>query len=364
MVYISTYLLVLFCSIGHFSEKFPEKKAFNLLAAILICIVAFRYASVDYFGYLEYYNAIDFERLFEVGFFNNKLGGVSATEVGFKLFVAFEKLLFGSFYLFIALFALTSLLIKFAAFRKMSPYFILSLLLYMSNEYFWKDLGQMRNAFASGVVLWALYYAYQKHFFRFLSLVVLAGGFHFVAFVALPFYWARYVNARVLLIGCLIVSFLIVVFFGGLGSILVELGRSVLQVSDSSKLVRYYGYKYAEGEKLFGGTVLLQTFVATILILIYERHQKVFPLASFFTPVFVLTTCAFVLFNDYGIVGSRINDMLVLPVGCVLIPSVLLLFEGREKVAVYLAILSYCSLWFYMMMRDREPYQSVFQLLF
>ena len=95
-------------------------------------------------------------------------------ESGFAFLIVLVKSIIDSFPVFIALFAIVSLIIKFSAFKKLSPYFILSILIYLSDEYFWKDLGQIRNAMASGIVLWAFYFAFKQRFLLFSFLVVLA----------------------------------------------------------------------------------------------------------------------------------------------------------------------------------------------
>src|SRR5690554_1754659 len=155
MVYLSLFLATLGSSLASLSRGFPARKCYIFLCFIIFLIVSLRYASVDYFSYYRIYEAIDDFSKF--GLATYSVDASTPIEHGFALLVIIEKFLFGHYFIFIAIFSFISLLIKLVAFKRLSPYFLLSLLIYLSDEYFWKDLGQIRNAMASGIVLWAFY---------------------------------------------------------------------------------------------------------------------------------------------------------------------------------------------------------------
>lgn len=186
-------------------------------------------------------------------------------ESGFAFLIVLVKSIIDSFPVFIALFAIVSLIIKFSAFKKLSPYFILSILIYLSDEHFWKDLGQIRNAMASGIVLWAFYFAFKQRFLLFSFLVVLAMLFHSAAIVAFPFYFVRYLSSRLLMLLAIAISVLVAYFYGGLSTLLLELSK-LIGFSETSRIVKYADSKYAEGIKLGGGTFFIRLGLALLSI--------------------------------------------------------------------------------------------------
>lgn len=165
MIYLYLYGLSFISSIVQFAR---QKEIRLLLGFILIVsigfVVSFRFESVDYYSYQRIYDGLEWD-FSKFSFFIYDLNHSTPIETGFAVFNLIVKSTFDSFYFFIALFSIVSLTIKYTAFKKMSPYFLLSILLYLSDEYFWKDMGQIRNAMASGVVLWALCFAFKHRFF-------------------------------------------------------------------------------------------------------------------------------------------------------------------------------------------------------
>lgn len=361
MTYVSLFLSTLIASLNGLSKGFPSKKVYAFLCISIAFVVGLRYASTDYFGYLRIYEGIG--DLSKFGIFIYHLSSSTPVESGFAALVILEKQFLGNYFAFIALFSFISLAIKFTAFKKLSPYLLLSLLIYLSDEYFWKDMGQIRNAMASGIILWAFYYAYLGRFWHFLILVLAAVLFHSAAIVALPFYFARWFKSQYFLATALLFSTSLVALVGGLGSALPELAL-YFGFDENSRLVKYAESQYVDGIRPFGSTFSLQVMVCLILIVFYRKLVIKWQYNQFFIPAYIYGSCLFFLFIDYGIIGSRIRDMLTVPVACVVFPSFVLLFRGYSKILPYSAIVLYCLVWFYMMTRDRDPYQSILQFVF
>ncbi|WP_210455386.1 EpsG family protein [Vibrio crassostreae] len=361
MIYISIFIATVLSTIEDFSKRLISFKFFYVIVFFIFCIVSLRYNSVDYFSYQRIYD--DIGGFSPLGFFIYDLSEMTPVESGFALLIILEKMLFGDFFLFIAIFSLLSLIIKFSAFKKLSPYVLVSTLIYLSNEYFWKDLGQIRNAMASGIVLWAFYYAYQRRFLLFSFIVLLAGLFHSVAFVALPFYFVWWLRRRFFLIASLIIALFIAVYFGGIGSILVDIA-SMLGAGENSRILKYADPEHVSSYGLFSGTFTLQFFMCCVFVFFHKRIVLKWPISEFFIPIFIYSSCLYFVFIDYGIVAGRINEMITIPIGCVLLPTLILPFQDKSKIIPYIFIIFYCLLWFYLMMRERAPYQSVLQFLY
>lgn len=360
MIYISVYFTALLASLGGLSKGFPAKKLYLVLCFFIFLVVALRYASVDYFGYLSIYEGVG--NLSNFGFFIYELNSSTPVESGFALLILLEKLIFGHFFIFVFFFSFLSLAIKFSAFKKLSPYLLLSVLLYLSDEYFWKEVGQIRNAMASGILLWAFYHAYFRRFILYLLLVIVAMLFHSAAIIALPFYFVRWFKSPYILSFSLLLSIILVGITGGLGAAIPDIALS-LGFDDSSRLIKYADSQHASGINAFGGTFSLQLFVCGCLIIFNGKLVDKWSYNELLIPIYIYSSCLFFVFIDYGIIGGRIREMLSIPVACVVIPSFVLLFRGYSKFAPFAAIVFYCFVWFYMMMRDRAPYQSILQFV-
>lgn len=360
MVYLSLFLATLTSSLCSLSRKFPAKKTYIVLCITIFLIVALRYASVDYLGYLRIYEGVDDFSKF--GVFIYSLNPNTPVETGFALLIFLEKFFFGHYFVFVGIFAFFSLLIKFSAFNKLSPYFLLSLLIYLSDEYFWKDLGQIRNAMASGIVLWAFYYAYLRKLWIFLALVSAGIMFHSAALVALPFYFIGRYGRHVFLFIAIGISIFIVAYYGGIGKLIVD-AAWLMGMDESSRAIKYYDSKYVHGVSPFGGTFSLQLFICLLLVSFRDPLVKKWPINGFLIPIYIYGSCLFFVFLDYGIVGGRIREMITIPVACLILPSFVLLFRGYSKLLPFSAIALYCIVWFYMMTAEREPYQSILQFL-
>lgn len=360
MIYLSLFIATFIASFGNLLADFPSRKAFVLLCLFIFFVVALRYASVDYFEYQRIYDGV--HDLSKLGFFIYSLSVSTPVESGFALLIYLEKIVFGHYFIFIALFSLLSLTIKFTAFRKMSPFLLLSLLIYLSDEYFWKDIGQIRNAMASGIVLWALYAAYLRRFGAFVLLVYLAMLFHSLAIVAFPLYFFRLYSSKVCLSFAVALSLLLVITFGGVGGGLSDLALTV-GFDQSSRIVKYADSQYATGIQPFGGTFLLQLLMCMLLLVFYTRLVRKWHINSILIPAYIYGSCLFFIFIDYGIIGSRIREMIAIPVSCLVIPSFVLLFRGYSRFLPYTLIVCYCLLWFSLMMRSRAPYQSILQFI-
>lgn len=359
MAYIYLYLVSLFASTCNFVKKIELKFFFGLLLiSSIVFLVAFRYASVDYFGYQRIYNELEWD-LSKFSLFIYDLNALTPVESGFAFFSLLVKSVFDSFYVFVALFSIVSLAIKFTAFKRMSPYFFISILIYVSDEYLWKDMGQIRSAMASGIVLWAFYYASYRRFFTFLLLVLVASLFHSASFAALPFYFLRFFNSRLLMAITLFCSIVIAFFWGGIGLLLLDVG-SGLGIDSSARLIKYADSEYVEGASLFGGTFFIRLSVAVLMIFFYKAMVRKWKINATLIPVYVYAVSVFFVFNDYAIIGSRIYDMVAMPIACIVIPTFMLLFKSSSKPIAFFSVFIYSTIWFLATFVKLEPYQNVF----
>lgn len=330
------------------------------LAAVMIFLVAgflvtFAYATNDYFSYQRIYEGIT--SIENLGILGYPVDVATPVEPGFALLVLLEKSLAGSFVVFWFSFTAISLLVKFYAFRELSPFLMLSVLIYLGDEYFWKDLSGIRGAMASGLVLLSLIFVHRRQPLYFALALLAALSFHFSAIVAAPIYWYRLLSGRLFLLSVFVVSTTLAAL-GGMGLFLPEIA-SALGMDATSRLIKYAESRYASGITPFGGTFMIHMAVVTFLLAMYRQLVQVWPYNRILITSYVLGTSLMFMFIDYGIIAGRIREILCVPSGAVLLPSFVLLFKGQQRLVPYFALVAYSALWFFLMTRDRMPYQNV-----
>lgn len=141
---------------------------FPLFISVLALFVGLRYASVDYY---EYQNIFGYIKSYEqLGFPNYvPISGEKPVESFYAFLTLVVKSFGGGFVFFVFLISIISLGLKVYAFKKMSNFFYLSLLLYVSM-WMANDLGQVRNGLASAIVLLSVIFVYIVSFSGLISL--------------------------------------------------------------------------------------------------------------------------------------------------------------------------------------------------
>lgn len=355
IIYISLFVVAMYKGFFSIYTRYTIRPISLLFFLLVFLVVALRYASVDYFNYLSIYERIiDFNQL---GLFIYPINEQTPIESGFALLVLLEKEWINNFYFFIFLFSAISLGVKYYAFNKLSPYVLITILLYLSDEYFWKDLGQMRNAMASGILLLSVFFAYERNVGKFLITVLIAGLFHSFAFVGVVIYWMRLIASPAQMWLAISTSTIVAVL-GGIG-LLLPVVAIRLGVAETSRIIAYVDTKYAEGFSVFGGTFITQLCVSALLVFFYKRLVEKWAYNSVLIPMYVYGTALMFMFIDYGIIAGRVREMLCVPALVVTLPSFLLLFRPEQRFVPYMGILLYCGVWFYAMVRDMDAYQSI-----
>lgn len=359
LVYFSVFFTVTLNSFFSLIRGFPAKEVATLVFILIFLVVGLRYASVDYFSYLRIYEGVN--SFSEIGVFIYSISESTPVESGFATLILLEKLVFGHFFAFIIFFSMISIAIKYYAFNKLSPYILLSILIYLSDEFFWKDLGQIRNAMAAGILLLSVIFAYERKPVKFFFLLFIATLFHSAAIIGFIIYYVRYGARPFLMAAALIVATLIAAV-GGVGLLIPDIA-SAFGFGDSARLVKYVDSKYVDGIGAFGGTFMLHILLASLMIYFYRPLIKKWSYNSVLIPMYVYGTVLMFAFIDYGIIAGRIREMIAVPALVIVLPSFILLFRRNQRLVPYAAIVSYCLLWFYMMTRNREPYQSILQFI-
>jgi hypothetical protein len=152
-------------------EKGRESSAIILVIA-LICLAGFRLPSRDYGAYMLAYEA----------------GGIERFEPSFTVISKIAKSIHDSPYTLFVIYAILGVSIKILSMRKLSSFFYLSIIVYLSNFFILNELIQIRAGVAAGILLFATKYIYERNFPYFIILCGIATLFHYSSVVFIPLY--------------------------------------------------------------------------------------------------------------------------------------------------------------------------------
>ena len=351
--YHALFAIAMPLALVNLSKDSRIELSYPFLLMFFVLFVGLRYGSVDYGGYLRIYEHVPplASMRSPADFFRHSV------EPGYAFLTSLAKTLSVSFPAFLFGFALISLAIKFTAFRKLSPYLFLTIVLYLS-EYFFKDLGQIRNAAASGIVLAGLPVLANGNRRAFVLLVLLAASIQAVALAGLGLLFYPLFRTRRGIMFLLVVS-LVVSIAGGLGALITDAGASVFGWDRNYRIVRYMTSQYAEQFRLFGGEMSVRLFVAATLLVCHRRIVTRIPFGEIVITTNLLGVAGFLLLRDYGILAGRISDLFFMPTEPIALAMVFAVVDRRLKPIALLTILAYAALFFWIRSQGARPYDMI-----
>lgn len=322
----------------------------SIVFVALLMFIGLRYASVDYFGYWEIYDSIRSYGL--LGF---------SKEPGFAFLNIIEQKITGHFFYFIFFFSLASLFIKFAAFKKIKICLTLALFVYLSTALFWKDLGQIRNGFVAGLMLFAVVFSYHKQFKKYFLVILLGFFIHSSAVIGLLIYYVDRIANRTLMFSILIFGFLIGAS-GGIAHLLLGYIPIDALGSLSARAHSYVDGDYDLEKNIFGLASLANMVFMFFVVFYYHRLKEVLPINVYFIPLAVVSLSLENALTDFGIIGSRISDLLFFP-SIIVILSSFYSVKGQDRSLFIAVIFVYCFVRFAHAVSSAYPYQSILQFL-
>lgn len=344
------------CLLGYiekFNQNFFSRLILLFLGTILIFIIGTRYASVDYFGYLEVFNRTDFSK-FGLPFFEstgrdlqttgNEFVFASITSL-FKLFNIEEVWWFTTI-------AAISISLKFWFYQKHSAYLWLTVFLFISFAFF-KEVSQIRNMLALAFILFAMQFASERKPFKFISAVIVAFGMQAFALSMLPLYFIGLAaKHRVIYYGLFVLA-LVSGIFVALG---IHLTRFFLFIHPAigSKLA---GYLHLGGYEL-GGLyyfLLLGVLIVFFVGMFFRQESKFYVFSSYAFIGFI----GYVVFGDAGALGNRFLDTYFF--GSIPIIAAQMIKEADRglKPPLYLYWIMFGTVIYFSKMQSQFPYKNL-----
>ena len=182
----------------------------------------------------------------EINNFSDVYYTITGFEQGYSFFVLIVKYLWSSYTAFLVIHALLYYVLVFSAFKKLSPYIFISLLVFYATSM--GVMGSNRQLIALGICLFAMRYVVNKNALKFFLLVGFAFLFHSTAVLFIVYYFLNRDIKQSLIFKILIVSFIIgktslpILAFSFVGDNIGGMGAAK---------VLYYTERYQEDSALY-----------------------------------------------------------------------------------------------------------------
>lgn len=360
MIYWTVFLGAALASLIHFFNELKPYAKFLLVLiyATILFIAGFKYASIDYFGYQDLFNEADFSYF---GFpFYTATFGTTGMEFVWASFSSLFKLIGLPFTAWVFFVAFISVSIKFYFYKKLTPYFLLAVAIYISMS-FVKDIGQLRNGLAGAILLFSIYPIIERKLIKFLFVILLAFGVQAYAIVALPLFWLYpiFKKARFSLIAMLAIL-VFLSFFGGISEIILSTIRSFSLVPEGI-IHKLEGYASSSSSRIVMFTITGSTYTLfSLLFLVFKDKIFNFNKALFlFGVMHTYGLFLFLLFTGIDTLTARSLDLFSMTSLPFLLLAPLYFSKGFTRLAFVLLILLFCGLKLYSTMDGFNPYQNI-----
>jgi hypothetical protein len=297
---------------------------FTLL--VLVILITVRAGMADYENYVDtFYEVPDFGKS---GFAD--IHG----EIGYLYLNTFIRTIGANHYVLFALVGAASVALSLQFFRKYTPYFLVSLLIYFSHVFLLREMIQIRAGLAIAIVMFAIPYVERRKFLPVLLIVAAAALFHSVSWLFLLLYFSYPILSssrnQLMLLGAGLVAGL-VLNIGFLEMALTMLGAPAIVLN----YLMDEQYNYSLG---LVNPVLIKHFLVIGFILynreFFEERVKHFKvlLVCYVIAAFWLSA-----FNNFAIFSGRIATMFS-NVEHVLIPSLLLVTKYKALIFTLIVV--------------------------
>ena len=350
MAYYSIFIILSFFTFLDFTKN-KELKQIKLILVVVVFItlslfagLRSEYVGADYFSYIKMFeSAPNLDNIFDLQSFS-----LVSTEPFYYALNIFTKTLFNSYFSIFLLTALLAVGINSYNYNKYSPFVILSLLLYFSHFFLYKEMTQIRTGLASAILLFSIQYLY-NYKIKYFGVVLIASMFHVGALIFLPLYFFYKSNISNQTYYKLLV-FSIILY------LLVDSKNIMLMFNDIGILppavynyLTWDRYNYELG--LFNPVTVKQFLV--VLFLLKHRNllsEKV----NYFDAMlylYITSTAWLILFADFAIFAARLASFLSI-VEVILLPSIIYVF--KQKRLFYFAIWIYALMMLYLNIEVKE----------
>jgi hypothetical protein len=330
LFYLIIFLLLTIFSL--FKNEQTKKILFIFSGILLFSIAAFRGSNdFDYEGYIGLYNK---------GALINKL----RIEPTFILISIFVKHVFNNVLFLFIIYAFLGVSLKFYAIKKMTAFYMLSVLIYFSNFFIFHEMTQIRVGVASALLLISLKPLLEKNFKAYFIIIIIAFLFHYSALIALPLYFLNGQKINVTLFALIIPVAYLLYFLNIHFAYLIDL-IPIPEISFKFQQYRHLAVINNSKANLFNYLQLSRYFLAMIFLWKWQLLQEKNEFSILFIKIYIIAISLLVFLVDIPALGARASELL-LPVEIILIPF--LIYIIKQKQLGYAIVTSIALLFLYL----------------
>ena len=354
-VYFITFFILLILSIFEFISKRENSSIINIfILAVLLWLVFIAGFRGTIFGdYCTYWNFFQVSpSLIDYTYRAVEIPGDISTEWLYNiLFPMLTKLFSDSHVLYFTFISVIAVSINIFMIKKMSPLIFLSILIYFSHAFLYKELQQIRSGLSSSLILLSIYFLSQRRSLSYAGTFTIATLIHTTTFVTIFGVISRFVfpffkQKKTLMV--LVLALVIVLAITN-----VPLSLLFFLESYVTFPWKYYVYKdtidgagsanfYSIG--IFSNITTVKYIFFSLISIIYfdelNRQNKYFKYAFFF---YYTGALWIIFFNDFAIIATRLASMLTVP-EIILLPMLIILFKQKGLAFIFLALFSFMQL--------------------
>lgn len=358
IVFVAICLLSLLSLLGNK----PKKISAIVIAVLLILIAGLRQPGIDRdsLNYDYFFNWVStplayFTHFSQYYFF----------EIGYYLVPSVLKTVFDVGVLwFFLFFAVLGVWLKFKAIWKLTPFQMLSVLVYFSHFFILHDMTQIREGVASGILLLCIVEIEQKNFTKFILLLFVGVFFHYSALIFLPFYFLNpHKLNKKLFFGILLIPHLLYALKINLITVLIALHLGII----SEKLSLYNDLLDAgifADINVYNSVFIIETLFCAFLIWKSDFFYAKNKYAILLIQIYTIALASWVLFSTIPVIAFRSYGFLGI-VEIILVPFVLYYIEEQSIAVAFTLIFGLVSLFIDVVHNELvQPYESVVKSVF
>lgn len=346
MFYLAIFILLIVFSFLDITAIDALYKRILLIVAFFIMwlVAGLRFETGgDWTAYTEFFNNV--ETLPKVLANNAPVYEESYMEPAYKLLNSLIKTLDGNIQVVFLIVALLNSILLFHCLKKYTIYPLVGVMIYFSSLYFLMDMLATRQAVAVLLFFTAVGFIYERKFWRFILVMVIAFLFHRSCVLLFPFYFI--VNRNYSNRGHIITFFLSIAVFAlqvhWMGKLL-SIAADIIGGTNGGIIKMYLSSTTYGANRLLSVGVLINVVLFTIFML-KRRELNKFKYFNIFFNLFMVNIVVFFVFYEFIEISNRYRSYFLIS-NLVLLPYLIFLYkESLLRISVFVCICGFSFLY-------------------
>ena len=344
-ILLTIYVIALF--LAFFAENSKPKEKYAILA--VFCFILALFAGLRDFTWpdtLAYYVA--YQRSPDLFHVTLESRANLYSEKGFFYIGVIVKTLLDNYQIYFFTVAALSFIFLYKGLKQFTLFPLIGICAYIARFYFGRNLMQIRSGLSYAILLLGIKYIKEKKFWHYLLIVFIAYQFHRSAIVGIPVYFiCNWVHLRKIhIVICVVISFIIGIFFQDVVHIFIEDNASDLSIgaayTEAGGMRSYY-----EGLGMLNPMIYFQTFFLLAYTFLENKLSQKHKYYYIIRDCYLYSTMILICFCSYRVLSARTSTIFA-TLEYAIIPSVIFIFNKKsERWLAYAGITIVLSFFFY-----------------